>query len=58
MKHPIPLVAYHIYMTLRQEASALFLKTRDLNAYNGTMKRLEEWAMNTKAFKDITNEVL
>ena len=34
------------------------MQTLDINAYNATMKRLEEFATKTKAFKYITNEVL
>ena len=58
MKHPIPYVAYRIYLNLKYEALELFVQTHDVNAYNATMKRLEEFATKTKAFKDITNEVL
>ena len=58
MKHPIPYAAYRIYLNLKREAQELFIQTLDINAYNVTMKRLEEFATRTKAFKDITNEVL
>lgn len=58
MKHPIPYAAYRIYLNLKFEALELFMRTLDINAYNATMKRLEEFAMRTKAFKYITNEVL
>ena len=58
MKRPIPYAAYRIYLNLKYEALELFMQTRDINTFNATMKRLEEFATKTKAFKGITNEVL